>query len=301
MRPSFVAGAAILAGGIFSVVMATPKGYAEPGAFSQPTTFAELSSIKADGLEKVDMARMNLLCASGLPGTENMDVASCISTLDRYAAAVKEETERYLPQYHRNPAKFKNSEGYFRMMALITVLKQDLGVRYSDARQEDEAWESFFSNSRDLFLNGLLTDYRSGTCGSLPVLFAAVGRRLGYPLKLVSARSHLFVRWESQNDTFNIEGTNGGLVSHPDEYYKTWPKSYPEELGKAEGYLQSMTPQDELACFLDQRGMCLRANKRYAEAVEVYQACLSLRPHSLIYADKLKGAKAEAGQIASAR
>jgi hypothetical protein len=47
-----------------------------------------------------------------------------------------------------------------------------------------------------LFLHGL-TQGRGGTCLSMPVAYVAVGRRLGYPLKLVTAKGHLFARWES--------------------------------------------------------------------------------------------------------
>jgi hypothetical protein len=43
------------------------------------------------------------------------------------------------------------------------------------------------------------------------VLYVAIGRRLGYPLKLVECKGHLFVRWEDAKERFNIEGTSRGL------------------------------------------------------------------------------------------
>lgn len=43
------------------------------------------------------------------------------------------------------------------------------------------------------------------------MLYVAIGRRLGYPLKLVECKGHLFVRWEDAKERFNIEGTSRGL------------------------------------------------------------------------------------------
>ena len=63
----------------------------------------------------------------------------------------------------------------------------------------------------------------------MPVLYVAVGRRLGYPLKLATTKGHLFARWDGLDhsypawrERFNIEGTHG-FSSYPDDYYKTWP------------------------------------------------------------------------------
>jgi hypothetical protein len=56
--------------------------------------------------------------------------------------------------------------------------------------------DGFFADPSKVFLHGLLGPERVGTCSSLPVLYVAVGRQLGYPLKLVTAKGHLFVRWE---------------------------------------------------------------------------------------------------------
>src|SRR5205085_7410862 len=101
----------------------------------------------------------------------------------------RSETERHFYRFRANPAEFENSEGYFRMLMMAVVLYEDFGVRYNPARisapapSEDD--DHFFFDSRDVFLHGLLGSTRSGTCSSMPVLYVAIGRRLGYPLKLV--------------------------------------------------------------------------------------------------------------------
>ena len=96
-----------------------------------------------------------------------------------------------------------------------------------------------------------------GTCSSLPVLYVAVGRRLGYPLKLVSTKEHLFARWEDTRNHLNMEGTSHGFISENDDYYKTWPCSVSDEEIKTNNYLKAMTAKEELACFMATRGACL--------------------------------------------
>ena len=54
------------------------------------------------------------------------------------------------------------------MMALVTVLQRELGVRYDPACQ-DGAYCAL--DSRTLFIHGLLDD-RGGTCVTMPVLYA---------------------------------------------------------------------------------------------------------------------------------
>ena len=74
------------------------------------------------------------------------------------------------------PAEFDGSLPKFRMLALVTVLQRNLGVRYDPACREG-AYCAF--DPRTLFLHGLL-DGHGGTCATMPVLYVAIGRRLGY-------------------------------------------------------------------------------------------------------------------------
>ena len=143
---------------------------------------------------------------------------------------------------------------------------------------EASAHDGFFANAADVFLPGLLGPKRQGTCSSLPVLHVAVGRRIGYPLKLVTTKGHLFVRWENEHERFNVEATGHGLNRFDDDYYRHWPFSITEEEVQAEGHLKSLTAAGELAVFLSIRGMCLREAGRRIEAVESFAAASRLAP-----------------------
>ena len=176
-----------------------------------------------------DLARLNLICAADLPGSEGLDIPAELERLDAWAARVRAETDRDIHNFFKNPAEFEHSEPYYRVLMLVTVLQQDLGVRYNP----DRVHEPDFTNSKDLFIHGLLqaspgqddaeeVPHDGGTCVSLPVLYVAVGRRLGYPLKLATTKEHVFARWDDGHERFNIEATSIGLNTFPDEYYKNW-------------------------------------------------------------------------------
>jgi hypothetical protein len=281
-----------------------------------PARLQALLQLGTDQLPRCDIALMNLLCAEGLPGTEGLNCNDCLAMLDRWAAHIQSETERHLYRFKAHPAEFENSEGYFRMLVMAVVLYEDYSIRYNPARitkpEELGANDHFFANSRDIFLHGLLSPPSStlnpppsavgsgprlGTCSSMPVLYVALGRRLGYPLKLVTTKAHLFLRWESSTERLDLEATGKGMNRYDDEHFKRWPFPVTDEEIKADGYLKSLNPAEELAVFLSLRGHCLREAGRSQEAAFAYRAAAKLAPSSrayrLLLADTLASSPAE--------
>jgi hypothetical protein len=91
----------------------------------------DLLKIPAENLEDVDIAEMNLLCAAGLPGAENLDINHALATLDAWARRVAFETDRHLyrvtdPRYADH---YRHSEAYLRAEMLLQALQEDLGVK----------------------------------------------------------------------------------------------------------------------------------------------------------------------------
>ncbi len=233
-----------------------------------------MAAMTDEELAAVDIAYINLLCATGLPGSESLNIPQCRQTLDQWAALVQRQTEKYLYKFQQNPKEYEGKEGYFRMLMLVTVLQQDLGVHYN----MDRVREVDFKRSQDLFVHGMINNQNGGTCTSMPVLYTAVARRLGYPVRLVLAKAHVLCRWDDGTVRFNIEGSGDGMNSHPDEHYHTWP--YPitaAEIERGE-YLRALTPREELALFLAGRGHCLDENGREAEAYVAYAHAYELAP-----------------------
>ena len=130
-----------------------------------------------------------------------------------------------------------------------------------------------------------------GTCSSMPVLYVAIGRRLGYPLKLATTKAHVFLRWEGNGERFDMEATGKGMNRYDDEHFKRWPFPVTEEEIAADGYLKSLSPAEELALFLSLRGQCLEAAGRMRDAVDSYTAAVRLAPGARPYRFLLAAAR----------
>jgi hypothetical protein len=275
-----VAGLSFSATGLKGVQAQRQEGSPAP-------TLSALVALPPESLRAVGIARMNLLCQQGLFQSEGLDINRALNLIEQMGARLKSETQRHLYRFERNSGEFENSEGFFRMVMMGVVLTEDFGIHYNPRQRTAPAEtgpdDGFFADPQMVFLGGLLGPGRQGTCSSLPVLYVAVGRQLGYPLKLVTTKGHLFVRWEGGGERFNIEATGRGVNRFEDDYYRHWPFGISAAEEAAEGYLKSLSPAEELAVFLSIRGMCLRESGRLAEAAESFATTSRLSPGTRSY------------------
>ena len=251
-----------------------------------PHTYEELLAWPVERLGELDIARMNLLCATGLPGSEDLDVEATLAVLDEWGELAKSNERKYKQSFVPNIEKYERSYALFLSVYLGFTLKEDLNCKYSryliaSGALADMKSIRFFKDSRDLFLN-CFVERQEGTCASFPVLMVAIGRRCEYPLYVVSTKGHLFCRWDDGNEKMNLEVSCKGVDNKKDLYYKTWPFTPTEQDIKYEKFFVNMTPEMELCTFLDLRGSCLMANKRYEEAFEVYKKSLKYMPNSRV-------------------
>ena len=214
---------------------------------------ARLSELE---LFKIDIAEKNAACAAGLPGSGEAELLGSLRSLPEITEKVRWGTRKNLTRFFRKPWEFHRSKAYFRILTMTTILQRDCAVRYNPAKIPGAA--PF--DAADSFLFGALRPF-GGTCASIPVLFISVGRRLGYPLYLVTARgkgaNHFFARWEKLRkdrgtfgkETFNIEATAQGLSTPQDDHYRTGRYLYTPGLEEKGRFLKSLTPREELAGF----------------------------------------------------
>jgi hypothetical protein len=242
------------------------------------------------GLDRTDIAVLNFACAGGLHGIDKYVPGQCLRTLDEMARRVAGTTYQLTPRFNARPEEFNNSFAYFRALALITVLQRDCGIHYDQAKIP----ECVPFTPDDSFLFGVVHTKR-GTCANIPVLYVAVGRRLGYPMKLVVAKgsgaNHFFARWDDpQGERFNIEASAKGLRCPPDDYYRTGRYTITPELEQKGCFLKSLTPRQELAIFLGQRFHCWRDQRVYRRAVEAIAWASALEPANAFFLNTLKSA-----------
>lgn len=243
-----------------------------------------------------DAARLNLLCATDLPGAEDLDVDALLHRLDVWSAWIAQHTDQQGDYFDQHRDEYQDSEPYWRVITLSTVLQLHFGVRYEPRLLDWQNWD--WKDSRDVLLHGLLGPCRTGSCPSLPVLIIVIGRRLGYPMFQVHAPAHTFSRWDgltsgggeypnpAWREKLNIECHGKGLVTEPDEHYRQWPVKWTPEVIEAERrrkkplYLRSIDPEEELAGYLLQRAHVLLENKRYDEAFIAAMGAARFAPHN---------------------
>lgn len=262
--------------------MATKKKVVHVPDFSlRGKSYGNILELAAAEVPAADFAELNLLCGSNLNGTKDIDIEGCLNRLDQLVEMVKSETARNWGRWQRDPAEYENSLAFYKMGMLITVVRKDYKACYNPAlimppTVQNNRDDSFYNNASDIFLQGLLSDRKMGTCSSMPVLYVAIARRLGYPVHLVSAKGHLFCRWDDGKERMNFEGTGEGIRTDPDSKYMEWPFKISQQELSHSTYLKNLNPQQELAIFLSLRADCLIANGRNAEALTALSQALNL-------------------------
>ncbi len=231
-----------------------------------------------------DIAAVNLACARGLPNADESEFPQYLALLDTIADAVRRETERSWRIFKLKPAQFHDSENIFRIYTMEHVFRARFGIKYDPIVQQITKGGSWWtaSDSTEIFIHGILSEKRTGTCSSLPTFAIAAGRRLGYPLKLVLVPNHTLYRWDDVDEVFNLQHTSSGGEVYPDEYFYTWPRRWDEtdyainEHTKV--WLHSMTPKQEVSKFLCNRAMLLRNIGRFDEAFQAVEAAERFNP-----------------------
>jgi hypothetical protein len=263
-------------------------------------TLGEILCLPLAEIPRFSLGFLNLACATLLPDTLDLDITACLKQLDLWARHVKSETERNLHRFQRNPGDFQHSEGRFRAMMMVTVLQQDCGVHYNP----DCIKSKQFLDSGEAFIHGPLMG-KGGTCANLPVLYAAIGRTLDYPIYICAAKSHLFCRWATKDgrERFNIEGSSRGVSTPDDDYYKKFPHEISEREVYLGHFLRNLDPYEELAEFMSARGHCLLDRAHFFDAIVAYSHAHRLAPANPHHFAFLLGAvnaeisQREAGQI----
>lgn len=247
-----------------------------PAAGIVAPTLGEVLFLPLDDIAKLPPGFLNLLCATMLPDTADLDLPACLRTFGEWVQFVRRETDRQLHKFHRSPGEYENSEAYFRALVMITALQRDLGVRYDPSC----AGRREFRTSREGFIHGLLTGDRTGTCANMPVLYVAVGRALGYPIYLVAASGHLFCRWHDAKtgERFNIEASGQGLTTPTDHHYKTWPRPITEKEVYHGIFLRNLDPTEEFGHYMATRGHCLSDKGHLLDAIVAYAHAHRLAP-----------------------
>ncbi|MBC8205871.1 MAG: hypothetical protein ISR85_01370 [Kiritimatiellales bacterium] len=270
-----------------------------------PQTFEELIQLSDEEIENFDIARMNLLCAKGLPGSEDLDIEQCLLKLDQWAQHVKLREQQSLPVFFKYKEKYKNSMALFKGAYLGFAIQDDFKCDYNmelyeSGAMEDRTSTRFFHDSSNIFINGLINDLK-GTCSSMPVLMVVLGRRCEYPLHLVKCSGHMFVRWDDGIERFNFDITNNkGVKTENDEYYLNFPRPISKKEIAEECMMKNSTNKEMLGIFASLRAICFQEHQRYDEALFCEEIAQQIFPNSQITSlriTRLKILKSEGNEL----
>jgi len=264
----FLLGAAVATG--FALLVFDRPGRVKPIATGEPAnapgqrTVAQLVALSDTELEQVDILEMEIAVAREIPGLEGLKYEHYRRIVDGWT----EQFVRWLPEaeregFHPAPEKYKKEINFFRLGMLAQFLDQVVGVAYVEeqkqtqleARKQGRTAEMTYSDPGHLFLHGLI-DTRRGTCGTMPALHVAIGRRLGWPVGLACTNAHFVCRYNDGQTVYNIEATDtgrGGFAEGSDEEYVRLEGISPKAIAVGSD-LRKLTAREMLGVFIAARG-----------------------------------------------
>lgn len=229
-------------------------------------TVSDLMALSDDELEAIDPLVINMIVAKELPELVDIDFEKYVRIVDAWARRIGDG----LAGAEANggtDASYEVDPNIWRAGGMaIAVAGHSIGITYSrDVTLTDHA---------DLFVPGMI-EKKEGTCSNMPMLHLAIGWRLGWPLKAVVTRDHMWCRWDDGEpgpddggSYFNLEATAstnegggwGGFSTPSDEQYIKDFQT-PLEAIESGSDLASLTARQTLGVLLQQRAGYWRANE----------------------------------------
>lgn len=157
------------------------------------------------------------------------------------------------------------------VQVLREVIHKDYGYRYTDSVDA----QGIPVRPAELFLHGLL-EGKQGYCMNLSLLYLIIGDRLGLPLHGVPLPNHFFVRYQSANQTINIETTQGG-ATFPDNFYR-------QRFGvpsQSTYFLRNLNKKQTLGAYFSNVGMIHYKSARRQSAEFYLKQSVEINPQSI--------------------
>ena len=135
-------------------------------------------------------------------------------------------------------------EPLVRIGAINTVLFREYQFQYD--------MEGFPKQTADKRLLGNLLRRGKGTCANLPDLYYAVAERLGFPIYMVEAPQHAFLRYQLPDGAhINIEATAGGGRSSDEDYIAEM--EIPGTALESGTFMRTLTRREALLLLVEER------------------------------------------------
>ena len=254
-----------------------------------PRTVWQLLALPDSELEKVDVIELNLAVAREIPGLEDLDIAKYQRIVDGWANDIRPRLPAAEQAFAQTPEKWQNDVRFFRLGVVASYLNEHVGIAYIDeqkqvqieARKTGKPVEIRYTNPGDLFVHDLI-DNKRGTCGNMPTLHVAMGRRLGWPVSLAAVKAHTVCRCDDGQVVYNIETTHteqGGMFSAGTDAEYLEDFGLPKRAITSGSDLNSMTARQMLGYFIGLRARHFADTGRMDLADRDYALARALLPN----------------------
>ncbi|WP_158622235.1 transglutaminase family protein [Corallococcus sp. CA047B] len=124
-----------------------------------------------------------------------------------------------------------------------------------------------------------LLSTKRGNCVSLPVLWYAVAERLGYPVAMVEAPHHFFLRYEDGRFRSNIEATSGGGEASNEKIILDL--EIPQEAISSGAMMRSLSKKELLGALIAEVAARLMQDWNLGLAARLSELALTAHPRSM--------------------
>ena len=242
-------------------------------------TVGKVPALSDHELAQVAVLELNLAVARGIPGFEDLDTVKYQRIVDGWANRIKAALPAGEMVFRQSPQRWQNDIRFFRLGQVAGYLDQEVGIVYIEEQKRVD--EIRYTDTADLFIHGLV-DTKQGTCGNMPTLHVAIGRRLGWPVSLAAVKSHTVCRYDDGQVVYNIEATHtdiGGMFSAgtDEDYLKEF--NLPKRAVTSGSDLPSMTARQMLGYFIALRARHFADTGRMGLADRDYALARALLPN----------------------
>ncbi|MBU8896767.1 transglutaminase-like domain-containing protein [Corallococcus sp. M34] len=124
-----------------------------------------------------------------------------------------------------------------------------------------------------------LLESKKGNCVSLPVLWYAVAERLNYPVAMVEAPHHFFLRYSDGKYRSNIEATSGG--GEVDDERIILDLEVPKEARSSGSMMRSLAKRELLGALIAEAAARLMKDWNIGLAARLSELTLTVHPRSV--------------------
>ncbi len=225
---------------------------------------AEIEKLLALPEDKIDIGLAALTFAhDAYP--DDTDIQAYSRRIDQLAQEVR--TVQRIAKANHTAARNSTDD---TVLALSAVFFKDEGFTYDHSPEA-------MTNALNYFLPGTI-EKKKGICSTLPMLYMAIGQRLGLPVYAVETPRHNFVRIADPHSQFrNIEVTSAGAP--PDAWYIAQEHLTDTAITRGT-YMRPITHHQYLAVLLGINASYWQYHGQEERAINYYKKAMEIDPQS---------------------